>query len=150
MFLIILLLATTILKNYCHCQEATYPSFEDDACVKTKKIYDNLGININETPVEKAITDPELVTSWSPSTTINSSNVLSLLMTKSLMLYYSLTKATNWCGPGANADNNSNSTLGWAKHVDACCMQHDHCPTIIKKQETRYGFENKTPYTRYL
>ncbi|XP_022087202.1 uncharacterized protein LOC110977412 [Acanthaster planci] len=47
---------------------------------------------------------------------------------------------TLWCGPGSDAE--SYDHLGQDIEADACCREHDHCPSSIKRWSTKYGIFN--------
>ncbi|XP_011336300.1 uncharacterized protein LOC105278712 isoform X3 [Ooceraea biroi] len=53
---------------------------------------------------------------------------------------------TKWCGPGNVA--NSYDDLGQHSAEDACCREHDHCPSTIAPQQCIHGICNNSPFTR--
>lgn len=55
-------------------------------------------------------------------------------------------KGTKWCGNGDKASNDED--LGYFRETDACCREHDKCPTNIAGRETKYGLTNPDATTR--
>lgn len=52
---------------------------------------------------------------------------------------------TNWCGNGDVAENYDD--LGRNNETDACCREHDHCPTFIEAFATDFDLKNPFPFT---
>lgn len=52
---------------------------------------------------------------------------------------------TKWCGPGNNADNDSD--LGHFEETDKCCRAHDYCDGI-ESGGMKYGLKNDSPYSK--
>ncbi|KAL5015850.1 hypothetical protein ScPMuIL_005439 [Solemya velum] len=52
---------------------------------------------------------------------------------------------TNWCGNGDVAENYDD--LGSNNETDACCREHDHCPTFIEAFATDFDLKNPFPFT---
>ncbi|KAJ8712768.1 hypothetical protein PYW08_008072 [Mythimna loreyi] len=53
---------------------------------------------------------------------------------------------TKWCGPGNSAKNDDD--LGTEVEADACCREHDKCPDVIGRYDSKHGLMNRAFYTR--
>ena len=52
---------------------------------------------------------------------------------------------TKWCGPGNDAEDYDE--LGRLNKTDACCREHDHCDTKIKRFRKRFHYFNWRAFT---
>lgn len=144
-FNVITALFIVIFFESCTC--AKYPFLDKSKChfnesLEYPPIYSNINVKINEDPKSKAFGPAEGVTKILPSKTFRFEPESNFFTPQSCRFFL----ATNWCGAGTRAANESE--LGIARRTDACCREHDHCPAVIRTNEFRYGFANDGKYTR--
>ncbi|GFO32696.1 phospholipase a2 [Plakobranchus ocellatus] len=60
-------------------------------------------------------------------------------------IFHGIFPGTNWCGKGNVAD--SFGDLGYYRHTDRCCREHDHCPYTIPGRGFGYGHYNPSRFT---